>query len=160
MTVVELPAGAAEDPEAALPWVRAVLERTSAARGWSPDSLSAALQSVDRAFSEADEASWWGADPQTFWAALERETQNSVWGQEPGGADLALLWSTTAGWTSEVENQEQAENLAVQVAGPVTASAEDIGAAATAVKAEAQKPTSWALLALGAAVVAIAVLRR
>lgn len=145
MSATDLPAGAAEDPEVALPWVRAVLERTADQRGWSSAGLSAAYQSADKAFSEADEASWWGADPATFWAALDRETREGSWSGEPGADSLALLWAAAAGWSVEVQAQQDAQSVLGQAAGAVSASGEDVVAVATTVKTAAQKPTTWIL---------------
>jgi hypothetical protein len=157
---VNLPPEAATDPAVALPWVRETLQRVAEARGWTSAGLSAALQSADKAYAEADEADWWGADPHTFWSALGRETAGASWAGEPGAADLVLLWETAAGWTLDVQAQETAEAPITQMAGTVEESASDVATVATVAKQEAQKPSTWAAVAVVAVVVAIVVLRR
>jgi hypothetical protein len=157
---VQLPTDAATDPAAALPWVRETLQRVAAARGWSSAGLSAALQSADKAYTEADEADWWGADPDTFWSALGRETAGASWAAEPGAADLVLLWETAANWTVEVEAQEVASAPLTQAVGTVTESASDVATVATTAKEAAQKPSTWAALVVVAVVVAVVALRR
>ena len=160
MEPLQLPPDAATDPEAALPWVRAEIQRVATAKGWSSAGLSAALQSADVAFQESDEAAWWGMDPATFWAALDRETAAGSWAAEPGAADLRRLWATAAGWTVAVQQQEEQQSLGTQIGGTVTATAEDAAAAAAAAKAAGKSPVSWGLAAIIAAVVVVVVIKR
>jgi hypothetical protein len=157
---VNLPPEAATDPAVALPWVRETLQRVAEARGWTSAGLSAALQSADKAYAEADEADWWGADPDTFWAALGRETAGASWAVEPGAADLVLLWETAAGWTLDVQAQETAKSPITQAVGTAEESATDVGTVATTAKEAAQKPSTWAALVVVAVVVAVVALRR
>ena len=142
-----IPPDASTNLDAAVPWVREELQRVALQRGWASESLSAALAAVDQAYQEADEADWWGADPETFWRALDRLTAEQPWGQEAGGADLRLLWSTVGQWTEAVQAEAAASSPIEILGGTVSGSVDDVAKTTEAAVKAAEKPSSWLILA-------------
>lgn len=149
------------DPASAAAEAERVIRQAAAARGWSDEDLSTALDSVSTALDSAD--AWWTPDflgldsAGDFWGTL-RELA-AWWGFD--GADELRAWIDAAIATAQAEAEEaEATSTLAALSGTVTASASDVAGVAVAAREAVSSPWFWPVVGiLGSLAVGVALRR-
>lgn len=140
------------DAEAGAKWALEFGQYIANSKGWTAAQKKALEDDISESLLDADEASWWGYDPATFWSVLRDRASTATWLSAPGGADVARTFGAAVQAADSAASKEEAAQLTTQVAGAVVASAQDANSIAQSANKAAQNPVVWV------AVAAIAVL--